>query len=98
MYRFEVRIDGRLTNEVSISADISIFRARGIGLQEGPLLSEKRLMADLERGCEGEHELTAADVQAFADTKALAEAEHAASRKAHGRWPGVQAETQQKSP
>ena len=98
VYRFDVRTDGGLAKEVSISADMSIFRDRSIGIQEGPFLSGKKLTADLQRGWEGEHELTAADVQAFADTKALAEAQRASARKAPRHRPGVPAETQQRSP
>ena len=75
VYRFDVRIDGRLTKEVSISADISIFRDHSVAIQEGPTLSGNKLSADLEQGWDGEHELTAADVQAFADTKAVADAQ-----------------------
>lgn len=62
--------------QVSISADISIFHDHNVGIQEGPTLSGNKLFADLERGWDGEHELTAADVQAFAATKALANAHH----------------------
>ncbi len=98
VYRFDVRSDGRLTKEVSISADISIFRDHSVGIQEGPILSGNKLAADLERGWEGEHELTAADVQAFADTKALADGQRAGARKAPRYRPGVPAETQHKSP
>ena len=98
VYRFDVRNDGRLGKEVSISADISIFRDHSIGIQEGPFLSGKKLTADLQRGWEGEHELTAADVRAYADAKALADAQRASARKAPRRKPGAQAETQQKSP
>jgi hypothetical protein len=98
VYRFDVRIDGRLTKEISISADISIFRDHSVGIQEGPSLSGNKLTADLERGWEGEHELTDADVRAYADAKALADAQRAGNRKAPRHRPGVQAETQQKSP
>jgi hypothetical protein len=98
VYRFDVRTDGPLAKEVSVSADISIFRDHCIGIQEGPLLSGKKLTADLQRGWEGEHELTADDVQAFADTKALADAQRAGARKAPRHPPGVSAETPRKSP
>ena len=98
VYRFEVRIDGRLTKQVSVAADIAVFRNHSVGIQEGPFLSGNKLTADLERGWEGEHELTAADVRAYADAKALADAQRAGTRKAPRRRPGVQAETQQKSP
>ena len=40
-------------------------------------LSGNKLTPDLERGWEGEHELTAADVRAYADAKALADAQRA---------------------
>ena len=98
VYRFDVCIDGRLTKQVSVTADIAVFRNHSVGIQEGPLLSGNKLSADLERGWEGEHELTAADVRAFADAKALADVQRAGARKAPRRRPGAQAETQQKSP
>jgi hypothetical protein len=98
VYRFDVRVDGGPAKEVLISADISIFRNHSVGIQEGPILSGHKLTADLERGWEGEHELTAADVQAFADTKALADAQRASARKTPRHRTGVQDEMQHKSP
>jgi len=98
VYRFDVRTDGRVTNQVSVTADIAVFRNHSVGIQEGPFLSGNKLTADLERGWEGEHELTAADVRAYADAKALADAQRAGARKAPRRRPAVQVETQQKSP
>ena len=98
VYRFDVRADGRMTMQASVTADLSVFRNHSVGIQEGPMLSGNKLTADLERGWEGEHELTAADVQAYADAKALADAQRAGNRKAPRRKPGVPAESQQKSP
>jgi len=98
VYRFDVRFDRRLTQKVSVTADIAVFRNHSVGIQEGPFLSGNKLTADLERGWEGEHELTAADVRAYADAKAFADTQRAGARKAPRRRPGVQAETQQKSP
>ena len=98
VYRFDVRTDGRLTKQVSVTADLAVFRNQSVGIQEGPFLSGNKLTADLERGWEGEHELTADDVQAFADTKALADAQRAGARKAPRHPPGVSAETPRKSP
>ena len=97
VYRFDVRADGRLTKEASVIADMAVFRNHSVGIQEGPSLCGNKLTADLERGWEGEHELTAADVRAYADAKALA-AQRAGTRKAPRRRPELQAETQQKSP
>ena len=98
VYRFDVRSDGRLTKQVSVTADIAVFRNHSVGIQEGPFLSGNKLTADLERGWEGEHELTAADVRAYADAKALADSQRADTRMAPRRRPGVHPETQQKSP
>jgi hypothetical protein len=98
VYRFDVRSDGRPTQEVSVTADMALFRAHRVGIQDGPVLSGNKLTADLERGQEGDHELTAADVRDYAHTKALAEAQRAESRKSSRRRPTMPAETLQKSP
>jgi hypothetical protein len=98
VYRFDVRGSGRLTKQTSVTADIAVFRNHSVGIQEGPVLSGNKLTADLERGWEGEHELTEADVRAYADAKALADAQRAGARKAPRRRPGAPADTQQKSP
>lgn len=98
VYRFDVRIDGCPTKQALVTADMAVFRDHSVGIQEGPLLSGSKLTADLERGWDGEHELTAADVRAYADAKALAVAQRAGTRKASRRRPGVDAEAQQKSP
>jgi len=98
VYRFDVRTDGHLTNQVSVTADIAVFRNPSVGIQEGPFLSGNKLSADLERGWEGEHELTAADVQAYAEAKAHSDSQRAAARKSPRRRAAVQAEAQQNSP
>jgi len=99
VYRFGVQTDGRLTKEVSVTADMVVLRDHRVGIQEGPFLSGNKLTADLGRGWEGEHELTAADLRAHADAKARADAERGSARKAPRRRPGVPAAlTQQKSP
>jgi hypothetical protein len=72
VYRFDVQTDGRAMKEVSVSANMVVFRDHRVGIQEGPFLSGNKLTADLGRGWEGEHELTDADVRAHADAKALA--------------------------
>ena len=91
VYQFDVRATGRLTKQVSVTADMAVFRNQSVGIQEGPLLSGNKLTADLERGWEGEHELTAADVRAYAVAKVLAGAQQADARKAHRHRPGVSA-------
>src|SRR5580698_4692458 len=98
VFRFDVLTDGRLMKQVSVTADMVVFRDLRVGLQEGPLLSGNKLTADLERGWDGAHELTAADVRAYADIKASADARRAGARKAPRRRQGVLAEAQLKSP
>ena len=41
VYRFDVRIDGHLTKQVSVTADIAVFRNHSVGIQEGPSLCGK---------------------------------------------------------
>ena len=92
VYRFDVRTDGRLTTQVLVTADIAVFREHSVGIQDGPSLCGNKLTADLERGWHGEHELTAADVRAYAEAKELAEAQRARTRKAPRRRPGLPGE------
>lgn len=98
VYRFEIRTGGRVTQQASITADMAVFGGHSIGIQDGPVLCGNKLTADLARGWDGEHELTAADVRAYVDTKALASAQRASARKAPRRRGGMPAGTQQKSP
>ncbi len=97
VYRFDVCTEGNRTRQVSVTADLTLFRDHNVGFQEGPFLSGNKLAAGLQRGWEGELELTAADLRAYVDAKALAEAQRAGARKVHRR-PRVQAEMQRKSP
>ncbi|HKX00806.1 MAG TPA: hypothetical protein VJN43_23895 [Bryobacteraceae bacterium] len=98
VYRFDVRAGGGTTKEVSITADMAVFRNHSVGIQEGPVLSAKKLSTDLERGWEGDHQLTDDDVRAYADAKALADSQRVSARRAPRRQPEVHAETPQKSP
>jgi len=99
VYRFDVHTGGRSMKEVSVTADMVVFRDYRVAIQEGPSLSGNKLTADLARGWDGEHELTVADVRAHADAKALADAERANARKAPRLRSGVPAAlTPQKSP
>ena len=89
VYRFDVRAGKGPGKEVEITADLDIFRNQSVGIQEGPLLCGHKLTADLDRGWEGQHELTADDVRAHAGAKAFSEAERASARKAPRRLPGA---------
>jgi hypothetical protein len=96
-YRFEVREKGLPNRQLAVIADMDVFRNHSVGIQEGPTLSGNKLTADLEKGWEQEHELTAADVRAYANSKSLAEAQRAAARKNPRRRPTAPAETHQTS-
>jgi hypothetical protein len=81
VYRFDVRTDDRLTKQASVTADMTIFRSHSVAIQEGPSLCGLKLTADLERGFEGDHELTADDLRAHTDNLALLIAQRAGARK-----------------
>jgi hypothetical protein len=97
VYRFEVREKGQPSRQLPVTANMDVFRNYSVGIQEGPTLSGNKLTADLERGWELEHELTAADVCAYANSKSLAEAQRAAARKNPRRRPAVTPDPAQKS-
>jgi hypothetical protein len=63
--------------------DIADFRDHSLGIREDPFLSGNKLTAELERGWEGEHELTAADVRAYAEAKALADSQPTGDKPRH---------------
>ena len=63
VYRFDVQTDGQPMKEVSVTADLVVFRDHRVGIQEGPFLSGNKLTTDLGRGWVGDHKLTAADVR-----------------------------------
>ena len=91
IYRFEVREKGLPNRHLLVTANMDVFRNYSVGIQEGPSLSGNKLTADLERGWELEHELTAADVREYANNKSLAEAQRVAARKNPRRRPAAPA-------
>lgn len=97
-YQFDVRDKGQPTRQFTVTADLDLFRIHGLGIQEGPGLSGTKLAADLEKGWEGEHELTGADVRAFVDNRSLAEAHRAEMRKKPRARPAPLPDAEQKSP
>jgi hypothetical protein len=98
VYRFEVREKGLPNRQVVVTANMDVFRVHRVGIQEGPSLCGIKLTADLESGNELEHELTAADVRAYADNKTLVEAQRAAMRKNPRRQAPAPAEAQPAAP
>ena len=84
-YQFDVREKGQPSRQLAVTADLDLFRLHRVGIQEGPTLSGNKLTEDLERGWEGAHELTEADVRAHANSQAIAEARRAEQRKTQGQ-------------
>jgi hypothetical protein len=81
VYRFDVQMEGQTHKQYTVTANMDVFRVNSVGIQEGPTLSGNKLTADLEKGWDGEHELTGVDVRAYADGKLMAEARRAEMRK-----------------
>jgi len=86
-YRFDVVEKGELSRRFIVTADLSLFHALGVVIQEGPSLCAGKLVADLERNVFGAHELTAEDLRAYVNARSLAEAKRAEMRKAPRRRP-----------
>ena len=49
VYRFDVQTDARPMKEVSVTADMVVFRGHRVGIHEGPFLSGNKLITDLEK-------------------------------------------------
>jgi hypothetical protein len=84
-YRFDVLAKGVAPRQFVVTADLSLFRAYHVGIQEGPSLCAQKLSADLEKSAEGIHELTLEDLRAYADARAAAETRKAESRSSARR-------------
>jgi hypothetical protein len=80
VYRFDLPAKGDSGREFIVTVDLALFRTHHVGIQEGPSLCARKLSADLEKGWEGDHELTTADLQAYADARTAAEVRKAESR------------------
>ena len=93
-YKFDVLVKGEPARHLVITADLGVFLANRIGIQEGPTLCAKKLAADLEQNSEGTHELTDEDVRAHAAGLALAETRRAEARRAAPRRPSPTAHEQ----
>ena len=86
-YQFDVVEKGEPSKRFIVTADLSLFRAHGVLIQEGLSLCSSKLVADLERNFAGPHELTVEDLRAYVNARSLAEAKRAEMRKAPRRRP-----------
>jgi hypothetical protein len=85
VYRFDVLEKGEPARQLLVTADLALFRTHGVGIQEGPSLCAQKLAADLAGSSDGEHELTDADLRAYAAARADAETRKAAARRSGPR-------------
>jgi hypothetical protein len=92
-YQFSVLEKGQPSRHFVVTADLGLFLTYRVGIQEGPTLSASKLVADLERNQEGDHELTADDLRDYANAAIQAKAQKAEMRKPpRRRQPTEQAE------
>jgi hypothetical protein len=108
VYRFGVNSRTPDDRQFSVKVDLGLFRTHGVAIQEGPSLCARKLIADLE-GLQREsaHELTTADLLAFASERQAAEARRLEARKggprrsrppmtsAQSQWCGSRGQEQQ---
>lgn len=84
-YRFDLVAKGDAIKQFIVTVDLALFRAHGVGIQEGPTLCAQKLLADLESCAEGVHQLTTEDLRAYAQERADAEARRIEARRGSGR-------------
>jgi len=83
-YKFDGVANGQPTLHFVVTADLALFLAHRIGIQEGPSLCAHKLSAAQQAATEVKLELTNEDLRAHADARSMAEA-----RKAEARRVGV---------
>jgi len=80
-YRFDGVANGRPTVHFVVTADLALFLANRIGIQEGPTLCAHKLSSAPERGTDTNVVLTNDDLRAHADARSMAEARKAEARR-----------------
>lgn len=91
-YKFDRVVKGELASRVLVTADMALFLQYRVAIQEGPALCARKITSDLESSAEEGHELTSADLIAYASARADAEARKAELRRGGpGRRPGQRA-------
>lgn len=80
-YKFDQQTETRSTIRFIVSVDMALFLKHHIGIQEGPALCARKLTSDLEAQSVGDHELTNADLLAYASDRAAKEAQRLEARR-----------------
>ena len=84
-YRFDRMAKGERTVRIIMTADLRLFLAHRIGIQEGPALCAHKLAGDPAAAASGELQLTNDDMLAYANERAQNEARRAEIRARGGR-------------
>jgi hypothetical protein len=82
-YRFEVTEEGQPTRRFTVNADIALFLAHRVSIQEGPTLAASKLAVGLDTNFDGMYELTSDDLRSHVNAQLIAEALRAKKRKSH---------------
>ena len=80
-YRFEVTEEGQPTKRFTVNADMALFLAHRVSIQEGPTLAASKLTVALGRNFDGVYELTLEDLRSYVNARSIAEAQRAERRK-----------------
>lgn len=80
-YRFDGLAKGEPARHFVVTADLALFLAHHVGIQEGPSLCALKLAGIPEEGTGQTYELTADDLRAHANARAAAEIRKAEARK-----------------
>jgi len=80
-YRFDSVANGQPTIHYVVTADLALFLANRIGIQEGPTLCAHKLSSAPEPGTDTNVVLTNDDLRAHADARSMAEARKAEARR-----------------
>ncbi len=80
-YRFDRIAKGQPPVHLVVTADLALFLARRVNIQEGPSLCARKLSGDPDEFEQRDRELTNEDLLAYATARADAEASKAKSRR-----------------
>lgn len=97
-YSFDCVAKGEPTRRFVITADLALFLAHRIGIQEGPGLCAHKVTNQLQDSAGGTHELTNADLCAHVTARTVASAKKPGPPRFVRRKPETTAAAQSASP
>src|SRR5262245_26758228 len=80
-YKFDGVANGQPTVHFVVTADLALFLANRIGIQEGPTLCAHKLSTSTESAGDASLELTNDDLRAHVSARTMAEARKAEARR-----------------